>query len=287
MIKRIISVSLLKNKVEFRKIDGLKIGFNVEQSFDSEPNSCELQIWNLSDDTISLFKDPSTEISIKAGYEGQTTELVFWGNAVEIDTYFQGPDKITTFRGKDGGEQLAKTRVKFSSLGQTDLKTLVTKIVSSMKGIAFNSDQSNKLLPAAIAASEAKSSNKKKTRRRSRLNNLSRSVTQGTAREILDDILRPLEINYFINFGVFNIFLPKETPTELVSINKDSGILKQPERTEKTIRLSLILNPKLYPGVFFSLQSLKVSGIYRVVYANHYGDNYSSPWITEVEAVPL
>lgn len=85
-------------KVEIRN-QSLDCGFTVKFDDDTQANTAEITIYNLSNDTINRFKSKGT-VTIEAGY-GKDTGIIFDGYIISKKTKWQGMDKITTIKAID------------------------------------------------------------------------------------------------------------------------------------------------------------------------------------------
>ncbi len=82
------NVTIKSNELDFE--------FVVPFDDDMEANEAEINIFNLTDSTISKFKNKS-KISIEAGYKGDTG-VIFNGFVKRVYTKYEGVDKITTIK---------------------------------------------------------------------------------------------------------------------------------------------------------------------------------------------
>lgn len=80
--------------------DDLEIRFNVPFDDDSKPNIGQIQIFNLTKDTINKIKK-GYNISLSAGYKDDYG-LIVEGKITYPTTKYEGVDKITTIKFKEG-----------------------------------------------------------------------------------------------------------------------------------------------------------------------------------------
>lgn len=255
--------TIAKNKVGQRDISGLRIVFQAQQSLTTDANPSEIKIFNLSNETIALLKEPDAEIFLECGYDGVTSTLT-WGNDLEVDTVFEGPDKVTIVKSKDGGKQLAETTVNLKIAEGADLSKVVGDIASKFKDITFGSIEKSKLLGKGVFSTSG--------------------VLNGQARETLDELLKPLGISYSIQKGELKISSPSDVPKKVVSITPSSGLIGSPEKTKKGVKVKCLLNPAVVPNGFISLTSRDIFGLYKVTNLTHAGDTHGETWETEIEA---
>jgi hypothetical protein len=94
-----VTVHVSGGPITFKNSE-LEIRFEVDFDDDAKPNSNFAQIYNLTHDTISRFAKGQT-ISISAGYKSDYG-LLSSGKITSITTKYDGVDKITTLKFKEG-----------------------------------------------------------------------------------------------------------------------------------------------------------------------------------------
>ena len=256
-------VIIAKNKTRSREIIGLRVSFRIEQSISSNPNPAEIRIWNLKDETIARFKEPETEVYLEAGYEGNIKNIS-WGNDLEVDTIFEGPDKITIIKSRDGGQQLSDTTLDLKVTPGSDMSIVVQQIFSEMKNIAIS--------PLEIAKLLGKGNFK------------AGGVLNGTAKEMLQSLLDPLGVRYSIQKGEVKFETKDDVPQQIVTIGPQSGLIGSPQKTKEGLKAKILLNPLVVANGFVSLRSRDLTGIYKVLNLTHIGDTWGKSWETEFEA---
>jgi hypothetical protein len=111
--------------------NSLDLSFSVVRSLKPEPNTAEIQIWNLNEDNRSALEDkgtlpgsvakgepppkppPGIACTIEAGYEEQTA-LLYSGTLRVAYTTREGADLITTLSAGDGEKEYQRSRVNLS-----------------------------------------------------------------------------------------------------------------------------------------------------------------------------
>lgn len=78
--------------VDYNHID---INFDIKFTNDSDNNMCTVELYNLSDSTLSKMK-PESDIRVKAGYE-EFNGYIFIGKIDKIETNLSGNDRVTKF----------------------------------------------------------------------------------------------------------------------------------------------------------------------------------------------
>lgn len=75
--------------------DQIDINFNIKFTNDSKSNMCTIELYNLSDATLSNMK-PELDIRVKAGYEDYNG-YIFVGKIDRIETTLNDVDRVTKF----------------------------------------------------------------------------------------------------------------------------------------------------------------------------------------------
>lgn len=94
-----VTIETPKGHLKFNG-DDLEIRFTVPFDDDSKPNISNLQIYNLTKDTINKIKK-GYNVSLSAGYKDDYGLLVE-GKITSVTTKYEGVDKITTVKFKEG-----------------------------------------------------------------------------------------------------------------------------------------------------------------------------------------
>jgi hypothetical protein len=80
------------------KITGLRVGFHVKKSLSKEPNTAEVKIYNLSENTRHKLQSKGTPFVLSGGYVG-SSGVLFSGNSRTIDAALAGPYEPLPDRG--------------------------------------------------------------------------------------------------------------------------------------------------------------------------------------------
>lgn len=104
--------------------------FNIQFDDDTQANSAEIIIYNITNATINRFKNKAS-ITVYAGYINDTG-VIFEGYITSKKTLWEGTDKITTIRALDDSKRYNKTVTSVSYRANTKasyiLKDLCKKV---------------------------------------------------------------------------------------------------------------------------------------------------------------
>ncbi|HEX5035127.1 MAG TPA: hypothetical protein VFW62_11670, partial [bacterium] len=128
---RKIIVTILPPTGKEKILDELRITFRCEKTLESNPNSAQVEIYNLSEKTRSLLEGKKTRLILEAGYDGKT-ETVFKGNITDVATEKQGPDLVTRVEVTDGGNHFRNARIEKGLPPGAKARQVIDELVKSM-----------------------------------------------------------------------------------------------------------------------------------------------------------
>ena len=98
-------------------ISDLDIAFSVEKSTKREPNTCDLKVWNLSQDNRSKIEtEDDLTVYLRAGYksDGDPPPVLFVGDVRRAFSEVDGVDVVTTLQARDKGRAYQQARLNKS-----------------------------------------------------------------------------------------------------------------------------------------------------------------------------
>lgn len=267
---------------------GLDVEFEIKSSLKpSEPNTCDLKIWGLSEDTRRSLEQASQKtkgttaaggpptvvpVRIDAGYVGHTS-TVFLGEMRSAQSTRQSPEWITELNSGDGDQSAVLARVNRSLPSGTTAQTAIQQVLSVMGVTSGNlNSPAIKSLLGGVAIFQ-------------------RGVClKGNAMDILKDLCASAGVEVSIQGGEAQ-FLPNGLPTvgEAYLLAQDTGLLESP-----TVDTKGILSCKSYilPGLKcggplqIESESLATSqqGLYRIISTSIHGQTRGNEWSVDIEA---
>ena len=274
--------------------------FNVRRGDFQNPNSCDLRIYNLSDDTAHSLANPNsaefTQVAISAGYDGNfglifngTIKQVRIGRENQKDTYVDitAADGDAAYNYATISQSLAATGANATGIAAALLTALQSKqITANPANVEFGTD-----------------------------NPVRGKVLYGLARDELRDFAAANNCSWSSQDGQLTFIpLTADLPGDTPVISATTGLIGIPEQTQQGIQMRVLLNPFLKIGQAVKLDnasainqlrlgldvgsqasnpqlasSIKTNadGLYYVMVANHSGDTRGANWYTDLTCLAI
>lgn len=268
------------------------IEFTVGQSSNSELNSLEINIYNLSDSTVSLLDRKDLPVRLEVGYENSPLGLIFNGTKTSSYSYRSGTEIITHITAQEGAKEVRESRCSATLPKQVTLRQVLEEIIKqaypsygkNLRGDILDSKRYN----AGISLS-------------------------GSACYLMDTYCIPNGLEWTVLHGNLINVAPKNgtsrSQSEIVILSPSTGLIGSPEKMTKDsnnmdgdtkntqsfgVRLKSLINHKLVAGYLVKLQDTGLSGfgnagsldgIYKIEKVTHTGSYEGAEWVTVIEAV--
>jgi len=271
--------------------------FEVHQSDYSAPNTAEVRVFNLKEETVLAIRKSFNRVVIEAGYDGNSGVI------------FEGT--IKQFR-----------------IGKINNTTTFLDILAADGDIGFNFGVVNKSLPAGstpqqrIAETSAAMGmpvSFQPSQAQATGGVLPRGkVLFGMAKARMHDIVRSQQWSWSIQKNKVQVIpLTGYLPNEAVEINSYTGMVGVPRATENGIEVNILLNAQIIVGGLIKLNAADVNqtvqqnpsnapfaynnpygnpellakvtndGVYRVYVAEHIGDTRGTEFYTSIIALAV
>ena len=262
----------------------LDIAFTVAKSVKKEPNTIELQVFNLSADHRSEIESSrDVAVDLHAGYAGNM-ELIFSGDLrvsstrkvskskkskTKLATKREALETITEISADDGGRAYRDARIAASYPPGVTVSALISACISAMSiGSGNLRDYATSSTITGIGATYPTG-----------------TVLYGKARDELDRIIRSAGLRWSIQNGNLQILSGNNPIQETaVLLNYETGLIGSPEKaSDGTITARSLLIPELMPGRKVVLESKTGRDqciIKRVVFS---GDSAGNDWYASLE----
>lgn len=257
--KAIVSVGTIAGSSNV--IEDLRVQFEVEKTNESNPNTATIKIYNLSESTRSGLEAPDQKVSLEVGYR-DISEVVFRGDVTKAVHDREGDvDIITTLECGDGDNNFRNSRITRGFPPGTSAIQVIEALIQSTglsRGAVVGVPQ--KTYPHGVSL-------------------------YGPARHYLDDFCKANNLEWSIQNEAIQI-LPKflGVPGAPIVVSVDTGLVGKPNKTDKGVEFKMLMNPSLAPGKFVVLQSLFITGTYKIRKVKFAGDNQQGDFLAEVEA---
>lgn len=269
-----LSVDTLKINPE------LRIKGKVGKTYKPEPNTCEIQIYNLTPEhraQLSRVKNPQVKLAAGYGDGSDGVMQLFYGHAIYVKHEVDNDGNvITTVSTTDGGEKKQKARVNVSFGRNTKTGTVLRRIVDALGLNPGNTAKVATILDSGATANIY----------------LEGTMVSGSAADELSHLLRSCGYDWSIQDETIAIRKQGAAADGFaVALSPDSGLIESPSVSNKGVCSGTCLIFKagagldLVPGRLINLKSKFVSGQFILAKTDFDFDNYSDPWYCAFEAV--
>lgn len=250
---------------------GLRVTFKIKKTDDKSPNTAEIVITNLNDDSRGRMQKKPVKLTLEAGYDATGMSRIWRGDARTIDHVRDSGDWNTTVKGGDGERAYRNARVGESFAAGVGAGT-VLRYLAAQSGLQIGS------VPTVVA-------------------NLTTRFDQGYVvsglwRDEMDRLVRSIGYQWSVQDETLQVLLPGAASTAAIPlISPDSGLIGSPEfgTPEKKgkpalVKFKSLLMPTL-PGARVRLKSKRYDGVVRVKKCEHNGDTHGGDWFTVYEGI--
>ena len=284
MFDRVVSVTVSKpiSATEFFRtldvttITAHRVRFRIEKKIEQDPNTCEITISNLSEQTRAEFQTKPLQVRIDAGFDGNLQSL-FVGDLIWGSSKREGTDWELKLQLGDGVRAIRDGRTSLTFGSGVNAKTVLGHLAGTM-GLK---------LPKNIADAKELTAQ------------FQTGVTvHGPSRDQMSKLLRPHKMDWSIQDGRLQILRDGEAvAVEALLWNQSTGMIGSPEfgppedepgkkPKPPTLTSKSLLRPDVSPGRPIVVQSAAIEGLFRVERVTHTGDTHGVDWFTEIEATP-
>ncbi|MEN6629814.1 MAG: hypothetical protein ABFC42_09225 [Sulfuricella sp.] len=270
------------------ELSALRFRFSVKRGDLQTPNTADIRVYNVNDDTALKAEKEFTRIVIQAGYEGNFG-VIFDGTIKQIRRGRESPtDTYLDITAADGDSAYNFSTVAVSLAAGSKPDDHVNVI---LQGMTEHGVSRGYIQPVES-------------------NGLPRGkVIFGMTKDELREVARNTNTNWSIQDGKLQMVgINAYLPGEAVVVNAATGMIGQPEATQNGIRVKTLLNPNIKIGGVIKLNNkdiqqyrygLSVSqqvqnefarlstktnddGMYYVMIADHSGDTRGGDWYSDL-----
>lgn len=247
--------------------EGFDLDFTVVKTNTSEPNKCELTLYNLAEESRAFLLGDGLDLILEAGYsEGEGLRVIFRGN-VDLVTHDTVSETFTTkIQALDGKRARARRLSKSYSPG-TSRTVIVNDLLAALGVPQGNVDLS------ALTGQRVEG-----------------QLISGRAGDYLDQLLASAGLVWSIQDGVVRVYPEGSTVGGLGPlISPDTILVGAPQRViEETpdgrrikgLQVVTTLDTLAAPGQRVQLESEAYSGVYRTRRVEHRGAIDGADWFT-------
>jgi hypothetical protein len=252
-------------------VSGFDFAFEVTKTLKPEPNTCSIQVYNLSEvSRKKLSGGKKLTVSLNAGYVDGSS-LLYLGEVRAAWTQRDGSDFVTHIESGDGEAAIQTARLQVTRGAKVPVDAALNAIVQALQVAGVGGGNA-----AQVAATIAGKG----------LGAINGSALTGSAAKRMTDICRSAGLEWSIqngNLQILNIGQVLST-TRSILMSSDAGMINSPSVDNKGIvTAQCLLIPNLIPGVLINFQSLFVNGGYRVERCRYVGQIFGTDWQCEFE----
>jgi hypothetical protein len=249
----------------------LRCVFQIEQSLGTAPNTAQISVTNLAEQTRAKVTKKGIETSLEVGYSGRSS-VIFRGKLEAGKNTRDGVDWVTSFQSTDGGKELREKRINLS-FKNVSVAGAIDRVVDALG------------LGAGNAKEKAAAGNL-----RGALTEFANGIClSGPVQRELDRLAKTVGFEWSIQNGQLQFLGPGDAiePGDAIILDSDRGMIGSPESGEDGIvEVRALLIPQLTPGRVVALSSRQVSGVYRVEKTTYQGDTRGQDWYADLELKP-
>lgn len=265
----------------FEKIDNglvvefLRFKFSVDKHIGPEPNTCDITVYNATEDTRAFIDHKPMMVKLDAGYNGIYRSL-FIGSVRFCDSTRKNTEWETKIQIADGARSFAFGRMNRSYKKPISVLRVLQDAANSM---------SLQLPPEAEQAPELKQA-------------LATGISMhGPTRDILTRLLAPYGYSWSIQNQRLQILRDDQVrDDQAVLMNEKLGMVGSPSRSTPTndgkpptTTVTCLLYPELTPGAKIKIESENINGEFRMQKVVSEGDTLDDgeTFVTKIESRPL
>lgn len=251
----------------------LRITFKARRTLEKEPNTLNLQITNLSENSRGKLNAKALPVILEAGYEGNTG-VIFSGDSRTIDHIRDGADWATKISCGDGEQAYTFTRVNESFGPNYSVAEAIRTVAGKLQ---INTGNLEDMLAGPLAITTFKHG----------------YAAFGPASQVFDKLIAAAGLRWSIQNGAIQV-RRKDAPVQATAfrLSAESGLLGSPEyaapdkkKGPTVLKVKALLNPKLLPGYIVALDANTVKGEFLMRTVEHQGDSHGADWFTLLECV--
>jgi hypothetical protein len=257
------------------KIDGLKIAFKIQKTDSTEPNTSQIKIYNLTQETSSKVTVAENHIQLRAGYKDETIGAIFFGNVVSGKRYKEGNDYVTELQVQDGRSAVMGNTISLSYSKDVSATTVAQDVLNAIglphKGL--DNIPSGEQYPEGFAYI-------------------------GMSTNALKKVLDRFDLTYTIQNEMLYILKEGQAADQTgLRLTPETGLLTIPQPiSDKSNeddmeaeavngwKFSTMLFPELLPGAACKVEASTFSGDMVIHKAIYEGDNWEGSFKIDIEA---
>lgn len=265
-------------------LSNFRIVFNVKKSDSQTPNSAQIRIYNLTQDTANKIRSEYQNVILQAGYESNYG-VIFSGNIKQLLFGREnGTDSFVDLSCGDGDKAYNYAIVNTTLSAGSNVNQHIEACLGSMS----SSNISKGYLPDLSTSSLPRG-----------------KVLFGMSRDYLRKASESTETSWSIQDGKLQfVKLTEVLPNQAVVLTSKTGLIGTPEQTNDGIKVKCLLNPLLKIASQINLNEDSIAnaklqktdkdaqvnapspinkdGFYRILVIEHNGDTRGQDWYSDL-----
>lgn len=266
---------------------GLSISFDIDKDLTQQTNKCRIQVLNLSMATAKKLERDGSVCLFEVGYsEDIGLRRIFVGEVVDAWTYKQSDDRVTALELSDGQKAIRDCVVALSYADNVSRKKVIDDLAAQM-GLLVHYAEGLTFTTFANGFSFV-----------------------GAGRTCLDKACAGANLSWSIQNNVLQVIAEGgTTKIEAIKLNASSGLIGSPERLIKGVkridknqtrkvkktmadkkagwRVRCLLQPTLNPGDLIYVESIPITGWFKIESLKHSGNYDGSNWYSDLEVYEI
>lgn len=253
------------------------------------PNSADILVYNLSDETANLIKKEFTQVVLQAGYDSNYG-VIFQGNIKQV------------LIGRENGTETYINIVAGDGDNAYNFAIVNTTLAKGSTPMDQISAAQAPMTPLGVTQGTVTVNQSQKLPRG--------KVLYGSSKNYLRQLANSTQSNWSIQDGKM-IFIPIKSylPGQVVVLTSKTGMIGRPEQTNEGINVKCLINPLLKIGGRVQVDNASIAqfkinltvpgspantpppinadGIYYILVVNHNGDNRGQEWYSDLTCLAI
>lgn len=275
--------------LEGTEYTGLRVVFTVTKTLEKEPNTADITIYNLSEDSRGKLAKKYIPTILSAGYTGgQQTNLeqlgiIFSGDARHIDHMREGANWVTHVRAGDGEKAFQYAQANLSFKANTPHTTVLRELASAT---TLNKGNLEDMLASLLFTNPTATFRKGYS-------------AQGPAFDHIQKLARSHNFTTSIQQGALKFTPVVRNSTAFletaVLLDATSGLVDSPalgssnkqDNKPPVLKVRSLLRPEFQCGSLVEIDAVSVQGTFLIERLVHTGDTDGGQWYTDLEVTRL
>lgn len=284
---RKISLVVGDNSGSALDLSALRIKFSTKKGDLQTPNSADIRVFNLSEDTANRVQKEFTRVALQAGY-AENFGVIFRGNIKQVRRGREnGTDTFLDIFAADGDAAYNFAVVNQTLAAGSGHKDVVATCGAAMQEHGVTQGSTPDLAGPQLPRGQA---------------------LYGMARDYMRTSAEGTGTSWSIQDGQLTM-IPRTgyLPGQAVVLTAKTGLIGTPEQTQEGVRARCLLNPQIRVGSRVKIDNSSIlkakidmnytainmtpkvaqDGFYRVLMAEYVGDTHSQDWYTNLTCLGL